>query len=49
MTGVQVTIVTDVIAVFLDVAAILMVLTVSRACNEHFAVDHFEAATEDWE
>ena len=49
MTGVQVTIITDVIAVFLDVVAILMVVTVSRACNERFAVDHFEAATEDWE
>lgn len=49
LTGTQLTIIADSCAVFLDVVAIMMVVTVSRACAERFDVDHFEAATQEWE
>ncbi|WP_197994953.1 DUF4328 domain-containing protein [Gimesia panareensis] len=49
LTKSEVTIFADACAVFLDLAAILLVITVSRACAARFEVNHFEAVTEDWE
>lgn len=49
LTGAKFAIIADAMAVLLDIAAILLVIMVSRACAAYFEVDHFEAATLEWE